>query len=66
MIPFTKFHGFGNDYIVILKDDAELTEAIRQTLQALIDEGAYQQVLERNNIGAYAVESAEVNQGAAS
>jgi hypothetical protein len=41
------------------------TEAIRQALQALIDEGTYQQVLDRNNIGAYAVASAEVNQGAA-
>jgi polar amino acid transport system substrate-binding protein len=60
--------GFSPVYsgIGILKDDAELTEAIRQALQALIDEGAYQEVLERNNIGAYAVESAEVNQGAAS
>ena len=60
--------GFSPVYsgIGILKDDAELTEAIRQALQALIDEGAYQEVLERNNIGAYAVESAEVNQGAES
>lgn len=60
--------GFSPVYsgIGILKADAELTEAIRATLQALIDEGTYQQVLERNNIGAYAVESAEVNQGAAS
>ena len=59
--------GFNPVYsgIGILKDDAELTEAIRQALQSLIDEGTYQQVLERNNIGAYAVESADVNQGAA-
>jgi ABC-type amino acid transport substrate-binding protein len=60
--------GFSPVYsgIGILKADAELTEAIRLTLQALIDEGTYQQVLERNNIAAYAVDSAEVNQGAAS
>ena len=59
--------GFNPVYsgIGILKDDAELTEAIRQALQSLIDEGTYQQVLERNNIGAYAVASADVNQGAA-
>ncbi|WP_430645098.1 transporter substrate-binding domain-containing protein [Agromyces sp. GXS1127] len=60
--------GFAPVYsgIGILKDDAELTEAIRQAFQALIDEGAYQQVLDRNNIGAYAVESAELNRGAGS
>jgi polar amino acid transport system substrate-binding protein len=59
--------GFNPVYsgIGLLKDDAGLTEAIRQALQALIDEGTYQQVLDRNNIGAYAVASAEVNQGAA-
>jgi polar amino acid transport system substrate-binding protein len=51
--------------IGILKEDTELVEAIRQALQALMDEGSYQQVLERNNIAAYAVESAEVNRGAA-
>ncbi|AWB94699.1 ABC transporter substrate-binding protein [Agromyces badenianii] len=50
--------------IGILKADTELIDAIQQALQALIDEGAYQEVLERNNISAYAVESAEVNQGA--
>jgi polar amino acid transport system substrate-binding protein len=60
--------GFSPVYsgIGILADDEELTEAIRQALQALIDEGTYQQVLERNNIAAYAVESAQVNQGASS
>ncbi|BDZ54112.1 hypothetical protein GCM10025870_11850 [Agromyces marinus] len=59
--------GFSPVYsgIGILKSDAELTEAIRATLQALIDEGSYQRVLERNNIGAYAVDAAELNQGAA-
>ncbi|RGE19165.1 transporter substrate-binding domain-containing protein [Leucobacter sp. wl10] len=49
--------------IGILKEETELIEAIRAALQALIDEGSYQAVLERNSIGAYAVESAEVNQG---
>ena len=58
--------GFNPVYsgIGVLKDDTELIEAVRQALQALIDEGTYQEVLERNSIGAYAVESAEVNQGA--
>ncbi|WP_125098222.1 ABC transporter substrate-binding protein [Leucobacter chromiireducens] len=55
--------GFNPVYsgIGILKDDTELIDAVTQALQALIDEGTYQQVLERNNIGAYAVESAQVN-----
>ncbi|QBE49208.1 ABC transporter substrate-binding protein [Leucobacter triazinivorans] len=50
--------------IGVLKDQTELVEAIRSALQALIDEGTYQEVLERNSIGAYAVDSAMVNQGA--
>lgn len=53
------FSGIG-----ILNTNAELVEAVRRALQALIDEGSYEQVLERNGIAAYAVESAEVNQGA--
>lgn len=59
--------GFNPVYsgIGILKEETELVEAVRRALQALIDEGTYQEVLERNDIGAYAVESAEVNQGAA-
>lgn len=58
--------GFNPVYsgIGILKEDTELTEAVRAALQALIEEGTYQKVLERNGIDAYAVESAEVNQGA--
>lgn len=57
--------GFNPVYsgIGVLKDKAELVEAIRGGLQALIDDGTYQQVLERNHIDAYAVDSAEVNQG---
>jgi polar amino acid transport system substrate-binding protein len=50
--------------IGILKSETELIEAIRQALQALIVEGSYQKVLERNNIASYAVEAAEVNRGA--
>ncbi|MBC9937226.1 MULTISPECIES: ABC transporter substrate-binding protein [unclassified Leucobacter] len=58
--------GFNPVYsgIGILKDRTELIDAIQQGLQALIDDGSYAQVLERNNIQAYAIESAEVNQGA--
>lgn len=57
--------GFNPVYsgIGILKEDTELTEAVRAALQALIEEGTYQEVLERNGIDAYAVESAEINQG---
>lgn len=57
--------GFNPVYsgIGILKDKTELVEAVRAALQALIEEGTYQEVLERNHIDAYAVESAEVNQG---
>ncbi|GAA2188903.1 ABC transporter substrate-binding protein [Leucobacter alluvii] len=58
--------GFNPVYsgIGVLKDDTELIEAVQQALQALIDEGTYKEVLERNSIDAYAVKSAEVNQGA--
>ncbi|MCS3428820.1 transporter substrate-binding domain-containing protein [Leucobacter aridicollis] len=57
--------GFNPVYsgIGILKDNTELVAAIQAALQALIEEGTYEQVLERNHIAAYAVESAEVNQG---
>lgn len=51
--------------IGILKENTELVVAVQLALQALIEEGTYQQVLERSNIAAYAVESAMVNQGSA-
>jgi polar amino acid transport system substrate-binding protein len=53
------FSGIG-----ILKDRTELITAVQQAMQALIDDGTYQAVLERNSIAAYALKSAEVNQGA--
>lgn len=58
--------GFNPVYsgIGILKGEDELIEAVQRGLQALIDEGTYQEVLERNGIDAYAVEAAEINQGA--
>ena len=57
--------GFNPVYsgIGMLNSETELVEAIKQALQALIDEGTYQEVLDRNSIGAYAVDSAEINQG---
>ncbi|QIK63742.1 ABC transporter substrate-binding protein [Leucobacter viscericola] len=60
--------GFNPVYsgIGILKGETKLIEAVRQAMQELIDEGTYQKVLERNNIAAYAVDSAKVNQGKAS
>ncbi|MDJ0339380.1 ABC transporter substrate-binding protein [Cryobacterium sp. PH31-O1] len=59
--------GFNPVYsgIGILQDRSDLIDAVQQALQALIDDGSYQAVLERNNIAAYAIESAEVNRGAA-
>lgn len=58
--------GFNPVYsgIGILKEDTELIEAVRSALEALIADGTYQEVLDRNNIGAYAVDAAKVNQGA--
>lgn len=58
--------GFSPVYsgIGILKEETELIEAVRQALQALIEEGAYQEVLDRNSLADYGVEAAEVNQGA--
>lgn len=47
----------------ILKKDTGLVAAVQQALQALIDEGTYQRVLERYDMTAYAVKSAEMNQG---
>lgn len=57
--------GFNPVYsgIGILKENTELVEAVRAALQALIEEGTYQEVLDRNHIGAYAVDAAEINQG---
>ncbi|MBK0422243.1 ABC transporter substrate-binding protein [Leucobacter sp. CSA2] len=58
--------GFNPVYsgIGVLKEDTEMVTAIQKAFQALIDEGSYQKVLERNKIAAYAVKSAEVNQAA--
>ncbi|WP_166987096.1 transporter substrate-binding domain-containing protein [Canibacter zhoujuaniae] len=50
------FNGVG-----ILKERTELIEAIRLALQELIDEGVYQQVLERYGMGNYVVTEAVVN-----
>lgn len=58
--------GFNPVYsgIGILKERKDLIDAVQQALQALIDEGSYQAVLKRNDIDAYAITAAEVNQGA--
>ncbi|WP_166987090.1 transporter substrate-binding domain-containing protein [Canibacter zhoujuaniae] len=47
--------------IGILKERTELIEAVRAALQELIDEGAYQKVLERYDMGSFAVTEAVVN-----
>ncbi|UOQ57795.1 ABC transporter substrate-binding protein [Leucobacter allii] len=44
-----------------LKENTELTEALRLALQALIDEGVYQEILDTHNLGAFATEEAIVN-----
>ncbi|MBL3688044.1 ABC transporter substrate-binding protein [Leucobacter zeae] len=52
------FSGIG-----VLKDRTEFIEALQAAMQALIEEGTYQQLTERYDIQDYGVESAEVNQG---
>ncbi|QBE48722.1 ABC transporter substrate-binding protein [Leucobacter triazinivorans] len=44
-----------------LKENTELTEALRLALQALIDEGVYQDILESHGLGSFATEEAIVN-----
>ncbi|WP_194762659.1 ABC transporter substrate-binding protein [Microbacterium sp. UFMG61] len=57
--------GFNPVYsgIGVLKEDTQLIDAVQKALQALMDEGTYQQVLDRNRMSAYAVDSAETNLG---
>ncbi|MBL3700744.1 ABC transporter substrate-binding protein [Leucobacter luti] len=44
-----------------LKENTELTEALRLALQALIEEGVYQDILDTHNLGNYATDEAIVN-----
>ena len=44
-----------------LKENTELTEALRLAMQALIEEGVYQDILESHNLGHLATERAIVN-----
>lgn len=44
-----------------LKDNTELTEALRLALQSLIEEGVYQDILEKHNLGNFATDEAIVN-----
>ncbi|QYM76822.1 ABC transporter substrate-binding protein [Leucobacter luti] len=44
-----------------LKENTELTEALRLALQALIEEGVYQDILDKHNLGSFATEEAIVN-----
>ncbi|MDJ1370196.1 ABC transporter substrate-binding protein [Gulosibacter molinativorax] len=59
--------GFSPVYagIGILKEDEQLVEALQAALQELIEEGTYQEILDRNGLSDFAVESAEINQGKA-
>lgn len=49
--------------IGVLKEDEELAKAIQGALQALIDEGTYQELLDKYELSAYGVDSAQMNQG---
>ncbi|WP_125100790.1 ABC transporter substrate-binding protein [Leucobacter chromiireducens] len=44
-----------------LKENTELTEALRLAMQSLIDEGVYQEILEKHNLGNFATDEAIVN-----
>ncbi|MBC9954423.1 ABC transporter substrate-binding protein [Leucobacter sp. cx-42] len=44
-----------------LKENTELTEALQLALQAIIDEGVYQEILEKHNLQTFATEEAIVN-----
>ncbi len=44
-----------------LKENTELTEALRLALQALIEEGVYQDILDAHNLGDFATDEAIVN-----
>lgn len=50
------FTGFG-----LLKDRAELTDALQAAMQDLIDEGIYQSILDEHGMGSLAIDSALVN-----
>ena len=47
--------------IGVLKKDADLTKALQGALQNLIQNGTYKQLLDKYNLGAYAVTSATIN-----
>lgn len=50
------YSGFG-----LLKDRTELTDALQAAMQALIDEGIYQDILDQYGMGSLAIDSALVN-----
>ena len=45
----------------VLKADSGLTAAIQAGLQELVDNGTYQQILEKYELGTYAVDSIVIN-----
>lgn len=48
-------------YGLAMKKDGELTKAVQVAMQELIDDGTYQQILEKWGVEAGAVEKAEIN-----
>lgn len=49
--------------IAVAKDDTELTDALQQALQAIIDDGTYADLIEKYETPLGAVESATINAG---
>lgn len=49
--------------IAVAKDDTELTDALQQALQAIIDDGTYTDLIEKYETPLGAVESATINAG---
>ncbi len=49
--------------IGLLKDNTELTEALRLALQSLVDDGTYAKLMEKYDLGDFAVTEAGVNNG---
>ncbi|MBT2523019.1 ABC transporter substrate-binding protein [Arthrobacter sp. ISL-28] len=50
--------------IGVLKANADLTKALQKALQSLIDDGSYQELLDKHHLSKYAVETAQLNGGA--
>ncbi|TDE39493.1 ABC transporter substrate-binding protein [Nonomuraea mesophila] len=59
----TEQFGGGMEGIGVPKSDPELLKAIQKALQALMDDGTYQQILTKYGVQSIALTKAEINQG---